>query len=80
MKDSNFFVPVKDHYLETSVIKDWSSHKGKGRLKWDVPYAQRLYNGDDFNFSKDKNPHSRAKWFEEAKKINLDNWLKILEK
>lgn len=77
IKDSNYYVPVRDHYLETSVINDWASHKGKGFLKWNVPYAHRLYEGEKFNFSKDKNINARYHWFEEAKKNKLKTWLKI---
>lgn len=34
------------------------------KVSYNTPYARRMYYGDGFNFSKDKNPLARARWDE----------------
>ena len=76
MKDSNYYVPKNEGYLESSVIT--GSKIGSGQLLWNIPYAKKLYYGVGFNFSKSVNPNARAKWFEEAKAKKMKEWEKIL--
>ena len=70
--DSNYYAPEDNGYLKDSVFV--SASQGKGELIWSVEYARRLYHGEGFNFSKDKNPNARAKWFEAAKAVRLKEW------
>lgn len=71
-KDSNYYVPMYKGSLRDSVFV--SSSMGKGQLIWSVEYAKRLYHGEGFNFSKDRNPNARAKWFEAANAVRLKEW------
>lgn len=72
LKDSNYYVPMDTNTLERSGITN--SKIGEGVLIWNTPYARRIYYGVEFNFSKDKNPHARALWFEYAKSVHLQSW------
>jgi hypothetical protein len=78
LKDTNFFIPRDSGNLEDS--SRLASRIGEGKLIWDTPYARRLYWNPQFNFSKDSNPNARGKWFEEAKALNLNQWLRILQR
>lgn len=42
----------------------------EGEITYIQPYAKRLWNGVDFNFSKDKNPLATFKWCEKAVQDN----------
>lgn len=33
-----------------------------GKIIYDQPYADRIYNGHEFNFSKEKHPQASAEW------------------
>ena len=76
MKDSNYYAPMDTGTLMASVIT--ATKLGSGTIEWNTPYAHKLYYGVNYNFSKDSNPHARAKWFEEAKAKNMRNWEKII--
>lgn len=54
------FVPMRKGSLYTNkeINETGIYHK--------VPYAKKMYNGEDFNFSKDKHPKATAKWDEVA--------------
>ena len=78
LKDSNYYVP-----MDTTTLRDSSllhSRVGKGSLKWDTPYAKRLYYNPSFKFSKDKNPNASALWFEKAKSKLKTTWIEIARK
>ena len=74
MKDSNYFVPIDTHVLETSVIT--GSVIGSSVLEWDTPYARKQYY-EYPNKSKDENPNAVMKWFEAAKAKYKDVWIRI---
>lgn len=78
LKDSNYYVPTDQHYLEKSGILH--SKLGKGVLIWQTPYARRLYYNPRYNFSTDENPNARGLWFENAKAQGLKQWLDTSEK
>lgn len=78
LKDSNFYIPRDTGNLEDAGRI--GSQIGKGVLIWDVPYAKRLYWNPQYNFSKDSNPNARGKWFEEAKAIRLNQWIRLLQR
>lgn len=78
LKDSNYYIPTDQHYLEKSGIQH--SKLGSGEIIWQTPYARRLYYNPQYNFSKDINPNARGLWFEVAKIEKLKSWLDQAEK
>lgn len=72
LKDSNYFIPKQDGYLERSGILH--SRIGEGHIEWNTPYARRLYYNPQYNFSKDVNPNARGLWFEAAKARYKEDW------
>lgn len=73
MKDSNQFCPQAEGTLQASAVT--ATKIGSGEVIWNTPYAHRLYHHPEYNFSLDKNPNARGKWFEEAKTRYLADWL-----
>lgn len=73
LKDSNYFIPKQDGYLEKSGILH--SRIGEGHIEWRTPYARRLYYNPQYNFSKDVNPNAQGLWFEEAKSRYKESWI-----
>ncbi len=73
IKDANAFCPEDVGTLRDSALLN--SRIGSGVVKWVMPYASRLYYNPQYNFSKDKNPNARGKWFEEAKARFKAEWL-----
>lgn len=65
LKDSNVFIPFDTGNLRNSSIQ--ASRPGSGIIKWDTPYAARLFYHPEYNFSKDENPRARGRWFDAAK-------------
>jgi Minor capsid protein len=75
LKDSNYFIPKHEHYLEASG--GMHSRLGKGHIEWKTPYARRLYYNPQYNFSHDVNPDAQGLWFEAAKRMFGKTWAKI---
>lgn len=78
LKDSNYFIPKQDGYLERSGILH--SRIGEGHIEWNTPYARRLYYNPQYNFSKDVNPNAQGLWFEAAKARNKGDWTQQVKK
>jgi hypothetical protein len=76
IKDSNYYAPKDVGTLQSSAIK--GTDMNSKTVKWATPYAHRLYNGLDFQFSKDENPNAQAKWFEVAKAKKKKEWIRML--
>lgn len=74
IKDSNYYIPTDEHYLEKSVFLH--SNPGSGLIMWQTPYARRLYYNPKYNFSKDVNPNARGLWFEAAKSEKKESWIR----
>jgi hypothetical protein len=72
LKDSNFYIPKQEGYLEKSGILH--SRIGQGHIEWKTPYARRLYYNPQYNFSKDVNPLAQGMWFEMAKSTHGKEW------
>jgi Minor capsid protein len=72
LKDSNFFIPKREAYLEKSSILH--SRIGQGHIQWKTPYARRLYYNPQYNFSHDVNPNAQGLWFEAAKALHGQGW------
>jgi hypothetical protein len=77
LKDSNYFIPMDTSYLMNSSLR--ASDIGGGLLRWDTPYARRLYYNPQYNFQKDENPNARGLWFEEAKARWASSWERIAQ-
>ena len=74
--DSNYYCPEAEGDLKDSVLQ--SAREGKGVLVWDIEYAKKQYY-EMPNKSKDRNPNARGHWFDFAKSVRLQEWLKIAE-
>ncbi|MBO1515603.1 minor capsid protein [Metabacillus bambusae] len=72
LKDSNYFIPKQEAYLEKSGILH--SRIGTGHIEWKTPYARRLYYNPQYDFSKDVNPNAQGLWFEAAKALHRKDW------
>jgi hypothetical protein len=78
LKDSNYFIPMDTSFLMNSSLR--ASDIGGGLLRWDTPYARRLYYNPQYNFQKDENPNARGLWFEEAKARYATEWERIAQR
>src|SRR5690606_35299262 len=78
LKDSKYFIPKQDGYLERSGIL--YSRSGEGHIEWRTPYARRLYYNPQYNFSKDVNPNARGLWFEAAKARYKGDWIQRVKR
>lgn len=77
LKDSNYFIPMDTSFLMNSSLR--ASDIGGGLLRWDTPYARRLYYNPQYNFQKDENPNARGLWFEWAKSLHSLEWNRIAQ-
>lgn len=75
LKDSNYFIPMDTAYLQQSSLR--ASEIGKGRLRWDTPYARRLYYNPQYDFQTDVNPNASGLWFEKAKGLRSAEWERL---
>lgn len=71
IKDSNYYCPEDTGDLQDSALKG----QQLGEVVWNSEYASRQYYEDN-NKSKDRNPNASMKWFEVAKSVNKDAWLR----
>jgi Minor capsid protein len=78
LKDSNFFIPKQEGYLEASSLTH--SRIGEGHIEWNTPYARRLYYNPQYNFSKDVNPNAQGLWFEAAKALHKPDWFETVRR
>jgi hypothetical protein len=58
-------VPEQDGTLKNSAAVVTPSDDQAG-VVYDTPYAKRLHENPQYNFSKDENPNARGKWLELA--------------
>ncbi|MFD1425502.1 minor capsid protein [Kroppenstedtia sanguinis] len=78
VKDSNLYAPMDTGNLINSSLS--SSDFPGGKAVWNTPYARRLYYGTSFKFAKDKNPRAQALWYEKAKAVHLDGWVRVAQR
>ena len=77
-KDMTPFVPMDTGNLAESPAR--ASNFNKGQIIYDTPYAKRMYNGVNFNFSTDKHPQAQAHWDEKAKTVHIKSWEKVAKR
>ena len=76
------FVPYDTGRLAGSVKHTEKESPDGGstvcEIRWETPYAAAVYYGDrrGVRFSKEFHPHATARWFDAAKSIGLDGWLR----
>lgn len=76
LRTSAPFVPMRTGALMRSGTN--GTKLGTGEIVYDTPYAKKMYYGLNYNFSKDKHPQACAQWFEKAKAIHFDDWMKTV--
>lgn len=77
LKDSTPFVPRLSGELERSGIA--GTVIGKGQILYNKPYAAAQYYGD-FTHSTQAHAGATRLWFETAKAINKDKWIRGVKK
>lgn len=75
LKDANYYVPFDTGSLEKSSILN--SQVSKGILIWKTPYAERLWHGYKYKFSKDSNTNATYEWAEKAKIKHANKYKKM---
>lgn len=76
LKDSNFYARQDSGAMIASSQS--ASKFRQGILIWNTPYAAAVYyTGEP---SKDVNPNASLMWFEKAKSLHLEEWLKLADK
>ena len=78
LRDSAPFVPMRTGFLMKSG--NLGTTLGSGKVVYIAPYAIPMYYGVHLHFSKDKHPQACAQWFEKAKAIKKDEWMKGVNK
>lgn len=74
LKDSDKYTPFRTGNLRSSGIR--GSVIGSGKIEYNAPYAKKTYYALAFRFSKEKHPEASSQWFEKAKAVNKDKWIK----
>lgn len=73
--DSNEYAPFLNGDL---TAQSQVSADGK-QIIWNVPYANRMYNGVNFNFTKTHNPKAGSKWDQRAQADKGEQWVKATQ-
>ena len=74
--ESNRYIPFVTGQLKNSVTSNFQGD-GKGQVIWNMIYAEKIYFGIDFNFTKVANPNAQALWGQRAISENEDKWTKL---
>ena len=77
LKDCDPYVPMDSGNLRTSGIR--GTRLGSGRIVYNAPYAARQYYRHTGK-STDKHPQACMQWFEKAKAVHKDRWVKTAKK
>lgn len=78
LKDCAPYVPMRSGALMRSGQAGTTI--GSGEVIYNAPYARRQYYGLSHHFSTDKHPQACAQWFEKAKAVKKDAWIKGVNK
>lgn len=68
------FVPFREGTLMKSGTL--GTVVGSGVVKYNAPYAGRVYYGTGMNFNKNHHPQACAQWFEKSKAAYKEDWIK----
>ena len=72
IKDTDKYVPFDTG--ATAKSAQVASNPKAGRIVYDTPYAQKIYEGDRMNFSRDAHPLACAHWADVSKGQYLGEW------
>lgn len=75
--DGNIFIP-----LDTGLLRSTGRVEEDGRaVTWNTPYGQYVYYPErkGITIHTDKNPNATGHWFEVAKNLKVEEWLRIVE-
>ena len=70
--DTDPYVPYLHGPLSKSA--QTASDVENGKIVYDQVYAKRQYEGETFDFTKDRHPQATHHWFEVAKRQCLELW------
>lgn len=76
--DGNIFIPV-----DTGLLRSTGRVEDNGKaVTWNTPYGQHVYYPErtGIRIHTDKNPNATGHWFEVAKNLKVDEWLRVVEK
>lgn len=71
------FIPFREGILADTV--SISATDTDGTIDFQAPYANRMYNGDGFNFRKDLHPNASAHWDLAAEPTEKDKLIQAMQ-
>ena len=74
-QDSDEYTPHDNGDLKKTARIDPKN----GTITYTKPYAKKLWNGIDYNFSKDKSAKATHEWCDAAKKDHNKDWQKVAQ-
>lgn len=77
LKDCDPYIPADTLELRNDGIR--STKPGEGLIRWMKVYAFAQYNGLP-NKAHDKHPQAVLRWFEAAKAVRKEAWLRIAKR
>jgi hypothetical protein len=77
LKDCDSYIPYADGNLRDSGIR--ATKPGTGKVIWDAVYAWIQYNLLP-NKAHDVHPQAVLRWFEAAKAVNKEAWLRVAKR
>lgn len=75
--DGNIFIPV-----DTGMLRSTGRTEDKGSaVTWNTVYGQYVYYPErkGITIHTDKNPNATGHWFEVAKDLKIDEWVRLVE-
>lgn len=73
LRDSDPYVPMRSGFLKNSGVS--GTVIGSGNVRYNAPYAKKVYYAQNVKFSKTHHPQACAQWFEKAKAAKKSEWL-----
>lgn len=77
LDDGNIFIPV-----DTGMLRSTGRVDDNGRaVTWNTIYGHYVYYPEEkgITIHTDKNPNATGHWFEVAKNLKVDEWLRLVE-
>lgn len=74
--DGNIFIPVDTGLLRSTGRVEEGGHA----VTWTTPYGQHVYYPErtGIRIHTDKNPNATGHWFEVAKNLKVEEWLRVV--
>ena len=77
LKDCDPYIPADTLNLRNSGIR--ATKPGEGKVRWDAAYAFAQYHALA-NKARDVHPQAVLRWFEAAKAVKKETWLRIAKR